>query len=858
MKLKFKLSLFVIAIMIVVIIAVTTVLVQQASGIATNLNIQGIEYLAREQAQYWKGREEGYLQMLRGLANVMGNFEAIPAQDRRERFDDMLLATLAANDNFIRIFSIWKPNALDGMDRQFIGRPGSTSTGQYAMTFGRDTGQIVVTANLVVDDVTAWLNGPNARKDRLEEPSPFVVNGKDTFIFRMGVPIIDAVNNEVVGNITVLIDIASVQPKVEELVDSHDELAAMSIYSNTGFILGCIAPERIGKMLPDVETAYGDRVQEAYQAVRAGKEFSTRSYSTLLKTNLEVIIIPFQIGNSDEIWSIMIATPETYILKDVNRMTMFAVIIAAIAIAVSAVIIYFMLVETTKPIVLVTKSLREISEGEGDLTKHLAVTSKDEIGDLAKYFNKTLGSISALIKRMKTKVNALTNTGYELASNMNKTSKAIEQITADFDEMKGKMVQQEQSAAEADRAVKDIKTSIGNLNKQVEDQSESVNTSSSAVEEMTANIHSVTRTLEENIKNVSELTEASENGRNGLQTVAQEIQEIARDSEGLLEINSVMNNIASQTNLLSMNAAIEAAHAGEAGKGFAVVADEIRKLAESSGEQSKTTATMLKKIKTSIDNITKSSNDVLARFGAIDSSVKTVSVHEQNIRDAMEEQEVGGKQILDSIQRLKDISVSVKNGAGDMLALGNQVSQQTNNFINISNESMNGMNEIVNVAMHEIQTAVTHVNEMSAENSRNFEDLKVESEKFKVESGDEKKKIIVIDDEEPILTMTKGMLGNDYDVTTVKSGNDALKLFYQGFVPDLALLDLKMPGLDGWDIYERIKAINNIHHVPVAIFSSSEDPKDREQAKKMGAVDFIMKPIKKTELLERVGRLIKA
>ncbi|WP_461252397.1 methyl-accepting chemotaxis protein, partial [Treponema sp. R8-4-B8] len=142
---------------------------------------------------------------------------------------------------------------------------------------------------------------------------------------------------------------------------------------------------------------------------------------------------------------------------------------------------------------------------------------------------------------------------------------------------------------------------------------------STAIEEMVANISSVTNTLVSNTANVNTLKEASEVGRGGLQEVATDIQEIARESEGLLEINSVMENIASQTNLLSMNAAIEAAHAGEAGKGFAVVADEIRKLAESSSDQSKTIGTVLKKIAESIKQITSSTENVLARFEAIDS-----------------------------------------------------------------------------------------------------------------------------------------------------------------------------------------------------------------------------------------------
>jgi len=539
--------------------------------------------------------------------------------------------------------------------------------------------------------------------------------------------------------------------------------------------------------------------------------------------------------------------------NQIIRISVIAAIIIAAAILINALSV---LIQLIRPVRSTTKVLKEISEGEGDLTRYLSVSSNDEIGDMAKYFNDTLDSISALIKNIKQKVVALASTGLELSDNMAKTSKAVDRISANLDDMKAMMGKQEQGATEADNAVKRIDTNIDSLNALIEDQTESIARSSSAIEEMTANIQSVTKTLIENSKNVTELTEASENGKTGLQAVAQKIQEIARDSEGLLKINSLMENIASQTNLLSMNAAIEAAHAGESGKGFAVVAGEIRKLAESSSNQSKTTATMLKKIKASIDSITVSSNEVLSRFEVIDNKVKTVSEHEENIRNAMEEQEVGGRQILESVAHLKGINESVKKGSDEMQKSGEHLIQQTNDFLKISDDSVNGINDIVNGAMRDIKAAVGLVEEISVQNSQNFDELKAETGKFKVDSGDARKKIIVIDDEEPILTMTKGMLGNDYDVNTVKSGKEALKLFHQGYLPNLALLDLKMPGMDGWDTYNRIKAISNIHHVPIAIFTSSDDPNDRAQAQKMGAVDYIKKPINKGDLLERVGKLL--
>jgi len=223
-----------------------------------------------------------------------------------------------------------------------------------------------------------------------------------------------------------------------------------------------------------------------------------------------------------------------------------------------------------------------------------------------------------------------------------------------------------------------IQAMMEQLNMHVEEQAASVTTSSAATEQMIANIQSVTDTLSKNSRNVKELQEASVAGHTSLSEVATDIQGIARESESLLEINAVMQNIASQTNLLSMNAAIEAAHAGDSGRGFAVVADEIRKLAESSSKQSKTIGGVLKGIKGSIDKITKSTDVVLGKFNAIEDGVKTVAVQEGSILNAMEEQGHGSKQILQAVGNVNEVTHKVKEAARRLVETSKENMHKTN------------------------------------------------------------------------------------------------------------------------------------------------------------------------------------
>jgi methyl-accepting chemotaxis protein len=733
MKLKFRLSIIVIAILLVVVGGLSTLILLQASSIITELSVESIERLASQQASFWKGREEGYLRVAHVAAGFLAAYERTEPERRRVRFDQFLEATLRSEPNIVGIFAVFKPNVLDGADDQYRGVTGSSPEGIYAPWFTQSSGEIEHQTYENVPGALEVINGPNNRKETVRDPEPVTVQGRQTYMFRMAVPIINSRTNEVVGLVGVNILIDAVQPIVEQTLKTNEDIAALTVYTGNGTILGNLRPERIGKLLKEADTSlYGAHTDTAWEAVLNGKPLNLKVYSPVLESNLELVLYPFTIGDSGVSWSIMVSSAEIVVLEEVNTLTRLVVVIAAVVAVVVAVIIFLVLSSITKPIVNVALTLQDISEGEGDLTKTIIVASKDEIGDLALYFNKTLEKIKNLVKTIKNQSVALFDIGNELAGNMTETAAAVNEITANIQSIKGRVINQSASVTETNATMEQITVNIDKLNGHVEKQSSSVAKSSSAIEEMIANINSVTQTLVKNAQSVQELLESSDIGRSGLQEVATDIQEIARESEGLLEINAVMENIASQTNLLSMNAAIEAAHAGEAGKGFAVVADEIRKLAESSGEQSKTISSVLKKIKDAIDKITRSTEGVLGKFEAIDKGVRTVSEQTENIHNAMEEQSVGSQQILEVISQLNEITQMVKSGSEEMLEGSKEVIQEGKNLEMATQEITNGMNEMATGA-DQINIAVTQVNTISGKNKDNIDILVKEVSRFKVE-----------------------------------------------------------------------------------------------------------------------------
>ncbi len=385
------------------------------------------------------------------------------------------------------------------------------------------------------------------------------------------------------------------------------------------------------------------------------------------------------------------------------------------------------------PLSTIANSFGTLATGAGDLTVRLNAKedSNDVVARMSSSFNRFLEMLGNIIRSIQSEAEQLGNVSTDLNETVNQTKDAIGDINSQTGTLSKNAINLSASIEETTSTVHEISKTIESLNYQIGNQANSVNESSAAIEEMVANIQSVSNNLGRASKTFTELKGASETGRNTMEGVIESVKETAQHSQQLLEANELIETIASQTNLLAMNAAIEAAHAGDAGKGFSVVADEIRKLAEDTSEQSKKIAEMLRIVVSNIGNVVDQSTDANTVFEDISGQIGNVNDLMSEISMSMNEQAEGSQQVLESLRTMQNTTTLILNGSTEMNTGASMVQKEMVNLRDFAYQ-VKEVTQNVSNKVAQINNSVDSVSSLSNKNNDLSDELYEQTKGFKL------------------------------------------------------------------------------------------------------------------------------
>ncbi len=402
-------------------------------------------------------------------------------------------------------------------------------------------------------------------------------------------------------------------------------------------------------------------------------------------------------------WTLMVASPVSEISSSLIATILPPLLIFVAFFIVLQAFVYILYTRfIVKPLTGIGGNLRQLAEADADLTVTIPIHTGDEIGQVADSFNSFVGKLRDLMTEVKKAIEGTDTIGMSVTSSTEETSTAIEQISANLNSINKQIEILDSSIDDTVTAIEQVTQNIASMDDQIINQSAMVEESTAAITQMIASLQNVNSVAQNKRGTTQALSHVAGEGKLKIEETARTFKAVVDHINQIQDMASAINSIASQTNLLSMNAAIEAAHAGESGRGFAVVAEEIRKLADSAGKSSQSISQIIKDITESVTETDRNVADTSSAFEKISTEVLDTVNAFSEIEQSVSELNTGGQQILESTNQINEVTVTIRNGSGEiksgtrlMLDRSAQIREVTQRVSTGMAESTTGAGEIV-------------------------------------------------------------------------------------------------------------------------------------------------------------------
>ncbi len=709
-KLQGKIVALVLAVVLFVFIAISTITVtlNRAESMKQAEVISGS--MSGEYANMIAITLEKAMNTAKTLAFAMEGIISEGPGDR-DQANAMLSSIIRQNPDLTAVWTCWEPDAFDGRDSEFANTKNHDSTGRFIPYWFRLDGKVDAEALVDYDkpgDGDYYLLAKNTGRETMMEPFSYDVGGKKTLMTTMTVPI--KLAGKVVGAAGVDMGLEKIN-EITKAVHLYDT-GFGRLLSHTGIVAGHNDESRVGLMAGEFEGTGGDGMLRRLQA---GESWIDESWSAVLKQNTFKSFSPVKVGNTAP-WSFSTVILEEEIMASSNKTLRLIILISVLGSLLIAAAVWLIARRIAKPVRRVAELAERAKSGDLTITREeFGIRSRDELGEMADSLAAMIENQAETVSGIQTLANIVSSTAENLAALSQESNASMEEVRSHLSEAAGLSESNAASIEEGTAGVEEVAGGAQSMAKAAIESASAgelvVETSAGAVSEM----DSV----------VSDLGAVGDKARQSVDMLGR-LEEAVKDISGFV---SVIVSIADQTNLLALNAAIEAARAGEAGRGFAVVADEVRKLAEESARAAAQVSSLIQ----ILGDSTRGSIEATAEAGEIMGA--TIG----RAREAGAGLQEGMKEIRRLVDNIRDIAATSEEQAASSEEMASAMDQLSKGTVQITDLIRN-----ISEASDETSRAAEGVATQAQELSERGGELLAQVERFKLRSASDRKSLVPV------------------------------------------------------------------------------------------------------------------